>query len=190
MIIEDVKCTHANKLFNLGVPFNVYGYVAKVVNNFPNYSLSKKEKEILAYGLEHNVSAKLCKIKYFTHFEILTNRLCEEPIFNITKNDYISRLKVIGYDVFRKCKKEKKRNLLTEEDISVLKTLGKNENLHITHPDKWRGVVILNIVDYTDKMENILSNPDVFENCPFEEQKQKILRTEDKINRFLKKLKD
>ena len=152
--------------------------------------MSKKEKEILAYGLEHNISAKLSKIKYFTHFEMLTNRLCEDPLFNITKDDFISRLKEIGYDVFRKCKKEKKISLFTEEDIGVLKTLGEKESLHITRPDKGRGVVILNKADYTDKMENILSDPDVYENCPFEEPKLKILRTEDKINRFLKKLKD
>ena len=130
--IKDVKCTHANKLFNLGVPFNVYGYdVDKVVKNFSNYSLSKKEKEILAYGLEHNISAKLSKIKYFTHFEMLTNILCEEPLFNITKDDFISRLKEIGYDVFRKCKKEKKISLFTEEDIGVLKFIrGKRKSTY------------------------------------------------------------
>ena len=39
-------------------------------------------------------------------------------------------------------------------------------------------------------MESIISDFTIFENCPFDDPKLKILRIEDKINRFLKKLRD
>ena len=39
-------------------------------------------------------------------------------------------------------------------------------------------------------MEVILSDSKVFENCPHDDPTLKILRTEDKINRFIKKMKD
>ena len=189
--IKNVKRTHANKLFNLGVPFNVYSYdINKVVRNFSEYPLCKREKELLAYGLEHSISPKISKVKYFTNFEILANRLYDEPIFSISRDDILIKLKEIAYDVFNKFRKEKKINLFSDEDIQVLKKLGDNNELHITRPDKGRGVIILDKKDYLDKMETILSDPRIFENCSHDDPKLKILRTEDKINRFIKKLKD
>ena len=101
--VKNVKCTHANKLFNLGVPFNIYSYdINKVVRNFSDYPLSKKEKELLAYGLEHSISPKISKVKYFTSFELMATRLCEEPLFNISRDDFLSRLKETAYDISNK----------------------------------------------------------------------------------------
>ena len=92
--------------------------------------------------------------------------------------------------MFNRFKKEKKVNLFSDEDIQVLKQLGENDELHITRPDKGRGIIILNKKDYLDKMETILSDSRIFENCPSDDPKLKILRTEDKVNRFIRKLKD
>ena len=56
-------------------------------------------------------------------------------------------------------------------------------------PDKGRGVVILNRSDYIKSMEPIVSDESKFK--PIEESMEKFtLRIEDKINRFLLKLKN
>ena len=46
-----------------------------------------------------------------------------------------------------------------------MKTLGENFNIHITKPDKGNGLVILNKDDYFNKLESILNDPTIFQNC-------------------------
>ena len=85
---------------------------------------------------------------------------------------------------------KKDQNIFSDKDKEILKKLGENESLHVTRPDKGRGVVIMNKADYINKMENILSDATNFENHPHDDPITKTLRIEDKINRNLKKLKE
>ena len=99
-------------------------------------------------------------------------------------------MKTIAHKFMEKCKREKVQTIISENDKEILKNLGKNESLHITRPDKGRGVVILNKTEYINKMESLLSDNNTFEKHPDENPLAKTLRIEDKINRNLKKLKD
>ena len=74
--------------------------------------------------------------------------------------------------------------------ILKLKKLGKNENIHLTRPDKGRGIVILDKEDYINIMELLLSNHLIFENRPHDDPIHTILKVEDRVNRLLKKMKE
>ena len=74
-------------------------------------------------------------------------------------------------------------------DIQILKNLAANKDVIVTKPDKGRGVVVLNRSDYINSMESIISDTSKFK--PIEEPMDKFtLRIEDKINRFLLKIKN
>ena len=79
--------------------------------------------------------------------------------------------------------------IVTKSDISILKSLGRNKEIIVTRPDKGRGVVLLDKNKYVEKMNNIISDE-----TKFSEIKEPIqvysLRVEDKINTFLRKLKN
>ena len=162
----------------------------KVVINLSNYSLSKKEKFLLAFGLEHCLQPRFSKLKYFAAFETLFNRVKDLPFYNTSNLDFGTKLKNIAHKFLSKSMRESVHTIFSDKDKEVLKKLGKNNNLHITRPDKGRGVVIMNKIDYINKVANILSDPATFENLPHDDPKTKTLKLEDKINRNLKKLKD
>ena len=67
--------------------------------------------------------------------------------------------------------------------------MSSNSNLVITKPDKGKGTVILNKPDYVNKMNNVLSDQSKFE-CIGSPTFQPIFKVEDRINRYLKSLKD
>ena len=79
--------------------------------------------------------------------------------------------------------------LFLKDDYSLLKELGKKNDIVILRPDKGKGVVILDKSDYVDKMNNILNDDTKFFKVgdltfPL------IYKQEDKINRLLKNLLD
>ena len=80
-------------------------------------------------------------------------------------------------------------SFLKKDDYNRLKQLSLKSNLVITKPDKGKGTVILNKQDYVMKMNNILSDQSKFEHIG-SPTFQPIFKVEDKINRFLKSLKD
>ena len=70
-----------------------------------------------------------------------------------------------------------------------LKKLGANQDIVVCKPDKGRGVVILDKIPYIDKMLLLISDRSKFE--PIYESIQKFtLKIEDKVNYFLRKLKN
>ena len=77
----------------------------------------------------------------------------------------------------------------SKNDFNLLKKLSEQETIVITRPDKGKGTVILNKTDYVEKMNNILSDESKF--CKVGEPSfSTIFKVEDKINRFLKSLKE
>ena len=78
---------------------------------------------------------------------------------------------------------------MTKDDFKLLKGLSQNKNLIFVRPDKGKGVVLLNKLDYLKKMEDVLSDRTKFEKV--KEQGIKIIyKIEDKVNRFLRELKN
>ena len=66
------------------------------------------------------------------------------------------------------CKQHAKRSILKfkkeiDPIIKTLKNLSKDKSIYITRADKGRAVVILDKVDYINKMENILNQSSTFE---------------------------
>ena len=80
-------------------------------------------------------------------------------------------------------------SVIKPRDISILKAFSKNSNIMVCKPDKGRGVVVVDKVNYLESMNSIISD-----NLRFSEIIEPIekfsLKIEDKINNFLRKLKD
>ena len=80
-------------------------------------------------------------------------------------------------------------SVIKPRDISILKAFSKNSNIMVCKPDKGRGVVAVDKVNYLESINSIISD-----NLRFSEIIEPIekfsLKIEDKINNFLRKLKD
>ena len=78
---------------------------------------------------------------------------------------------------------------LKKEDFKILESLSQRNNLVICRPDKGKGVVLMDRDKYNEKMHQILSDTTKF--CEVGPPEfSLIFKTEDKINRTLKQLKD
>ena len=53
-------------------------------------------------------------------------------------------------------------DMISKAELSALKKLSRNRNIVILRPDKGNGVVILNRVDYINKVESLLSDTSKF----------------------------
>ena len=79
--------------------------------------------------------------------------------------------------------------MFKRSDIDVLKGLGNDESVVIVKPDKGKGVVLMDKVDYVAKMRSILDDKlkfqkvkgNIFDN---------VIRLEDKLNRMLRTIKE
>ena len=79
--------------------------------------------------------------------------------------------------------------IFSRNDVCELKKLGKNKNIVVCKPDKGRGVVILNRSSYIDKMKELISDTSKFTKIN-ESIHSYSLKIEDKVNNFLRKLKN
>ena len=77
--------------------------------------------------------------------------------------------------------------VFSKNDIKILQNLRNNKSIILCKPDKGRGVVIMNKSDYLSKMYNILNDTTKFKEIKNIDPFLHTLRTEDKINRFIKK---
>ena len=76
--------------------------------------------------------------------------------------------------------------IFTKSDFDILRTLGSNKDIVVCKPDKGRGVVLLNRVDYLSKMDDILRDYTKFEKCLHADIFTSSLKAEDQVNRFIK----
>ena len=73
--------------------------------------------------------------------------------------------------------------IFTQGDFQYFKSFASNKDIIITKPDKGRGVVIVNKINYINSMKAIISDRSKF--IPFDESMVKFnLEFEDKINRL------
>lgn len=141
--IAKVIHTQHKKLINLGIDPN------KVIFNYSNYHLSEREKLILSLGLDFALpNYKINENRYALAFEKLFSIFKREPIYNVNNNS-LTKLKKELKTMCHKFLKEYNPNkivspLFSKADFSILKNLTSRKDIHITRPDKGKGVVLLN----------------------------------------------
>ena len=189
--ISNVKITHHNKLKALGIDLSRRVDVNKVIFNLSDRNLSNEEKDVLSLGLDFALKPnKVNYFDYFLSFERVCNivRKCNK-YGNEDWNSLLNRISGIANTVYHKLCNNRIRDPINEQRISVLKTLKEDNSIIITRPDKGRGVVLMNKVDYDYKMGNIVNDYSKFRllNVDFSAH---VLKMEDKLNRILRSIKD
>ena len=89
----------------------------------------------------------------------------ERTLYKLTPQQvqYATKLRSISDRFKRNAILELKTHDKTSQNtLNILKTLAKDESIHITHPDKGKGVVILNKHEYISKMLDILNDTTTF----------------------------
>ena len=191
--IDKAKKVHGKKHFDLGLPekFSVID-PDKVVTNVSSRQLTKDEKFALQFGLEFCLPVnKPNFFRYFLAFEKLYKFLSSLNPYNPECSDF--NLKASLQNIAYRWNSNNNHvnrlyNPLSKQHILALRNLSKDETITISRPDKGRGVVILNRNDYINKVQTILSDNSKFQHVsddPFVLS----LKLEDKLNRFLRKLK-
>ena len=86
-------------------------------------------------------------------------------MYNLTPEQlqYAAKLRSISNRFMTQAAKEFRSNKNeNKEAISILKELAKDKSIHITRPDKGKGVVILSHEDYVNKMLEVLNDSSTF----------------------------
>ena len=79
-------------------------------------------------------------------------------------------------------------SIFTKFDFTILRKLSRDRNIHITKSDKGCAVELLNKADYHQNADDIITDPDKFEESHIEEKKL-LMKLEDKLYNVLKSLK-
>ena len=186
--VSMVKSVHLRKMRSLGIIIPSFNKDNKIVFNFSNCVLSQREEFLLSLGLDFCLpNYKPSYSRFFLPLELLFHRLRKLP-FNVDLSKLQSELSHLAQKTFRTLSKQW-TPFFTKEDFNVLKNLSENKDIIITRPDKGKGTVIMEKSDYLTKMDNILNDDTKFLKLGKPEYAT-IFKVEDKINRFLKHLKD
>lgn len=187
--ITDVKLVHERKLMKLGVRLPKFLSPKDVIFNYSDYCLSKREEFLLSLGVDFCLpNFRPSFPKFFLSFELLFNTIRHLPMHS---NLELARqtIQSIAHKAFSKCKVSSWFPFFKREDFDILRKLSGRDDLVVCKPDKGRGVVLMNRGDYIDKMNLILADRSKFIEVGAPDFAS-IYKTEDKINRTLKKLKD
>ena len=124
--------------------------------------ISHRNKNILKYSIP---PGKLDSTDYFSRFEILFDDLKDFDFFGSDEDKFFLKGKfreMAVSSIFNfNANRSKLLNIPREELYALLK-LSKNKDSVITKPDKGSGIVILNRIDYVNKMLSILSGETKF----------------------------
>lgn len=184
--------THARKLENLGIsndlgPCNP----SSVVFNYSSVQLSYKLKILLAFSLDFNLPIyKLDYYKYFLKFESFASRINKLDYPGDRISEFMTRFHAVAIKYFYNFKSCKVFSaIFSKSDISLLRTFSNNKNIIVCKPDKGRGVVVVDRDVYCRKMQHLISDNTKFEQLlePIDKYTRKI---EDKVNNFLRKIKN
>ena len=118
-------------------------------------------------------------VEFMSSLEIAARKLKQ----NVNNTDSWAEAKrILTSSIHDKSNNRSHRN--DHRSYSILRKLGKNENLFISKPDKGNGIVILNRSDYVTKMQHTLSDTSKF--VPTDENCYKLThRLESRLNKFL-----
>ena len=186
--------THEKKLKNLGISSQMYPLDPNlVIFNYSNRILTDQERNLLTLGLNFKLPMyKLNFFDYFLSFENLYSYLSKFEIYNPhnVPNILKNTLHNIAHKYFYKFSPHKVFcPFFSKHEINTLRNLSKDRSITICRPDKGTGVVILDKLDYENKMLTILNDQSKFKQLQNIDPLHLILRCEDKINRFLRQLK-
>ncbi|KAG1658491.1 hypothetical protein GQR58_022937 [Nymphon striatum] len=159
-----------------------------VIHNYCDIVLEPRVKFLLAFGLDFCLPIfKLDFYKYYSAFENMLNSI---RTLNPSKfKDVSKKVKEIANRHFHVFNPRKVfSSIVSHKDLKLLKQFGSNKDIVICKPDKGRAVVILNKTQYIKSVTESISNPSKFQQI-FEPIEQFTTRIEDRINRFLLKLK-
>ena len=160
----------------------------KVIFNYSDYVLNPVEKKVLSRGLKFSIRPdKLDYCDFLTPFEKLARDLKNRPIAKDGINfDYVkTRLKSIALASYYGYDSRQFPLNISKAELSALKKLSKNRDIVILRPDKGNGVVILNKVDYINKVETLLSDASKFKKLDCD-MLDICAKRENKLIRFLR----
>ena len=181
-----------NKLQNLGVYNDLLPVdPSKVVHNFSSVKIPEKIKFLLAFGLQFNLPVfHLNFYKYFHPLEKIAQLLKHEPCVG-ERNVFLENMRNCVNKFYYNFKPSKVfSSIFRKQDIELLKSFAADhhDKLVVSKPDKGRGVVIVDKPTYINSMTSIISDQSKF--SPISENILKYcFKIEDKINRFLLKIK-
>lgn len=189
----DTSSTHERKLRDLGIKNNVSPCNPdKIVFNFSSICLTARMQILLAYGLDFCLPIyKVDFYKYFLSFESLVSRI---KSLNLDKTadfpEFMNQLHSLSFKYFYNFKSYKVFSaVFSKQDLTSLKQLASNKDIIVCKPDKGRGVVILDKETYISKMVSLISDRSKFE-LVSDSLFKYTMKIEDKINNFLRKLKN
>ena len=158
-----------------------------IIFNYSHRVLTEAEKSVLARGLRFCLPPKeVDKYEVKCSFELLYRDLIKIklPLTSEDQDRLRSQLKNISYSyIYSDFSKQK--NILSKEEWSALNDLHKDDSSIITKPDKGNGVVIVNRLDYLNKMKLLISDETKFK--PLSQNPTK--SREDSLSTYLRKLK-
>ena len=186
--VSVVQRTHKRKLNRMGIIIPNFKNNNKTVFNLSSYNLSKREEFLLSLGLDFGLPCfKPSYNQFYGSLESLFSRLNNLHL-NTDMVDLRTQLQALAQRTYNGLT-TRWTPFFTRKDFDILKVLSKREDLVITKPDKGKGTVILNKREYTEKIEAILEDESKFKTMG-DPTFSAIFRVEDRINRFLKYLKD
>ena len=131
----------------------------KIVVNLSTYKLSDVELQLLSRGLQFNIPPQnIDQTDIMTTFETLFKRTSPGIKGNLSRLKH--RLKGLCYQyIFNN---RDKNSTLSREEVLAYKGLQLNRNIIISKPDKGNGIVIMDRVDYINKLYTIVNDPNKF----------------------------
>ena len=189
-IVDKKLSKHQQKLWNLGINTNNFIDPDKVIFNYSKRNLTQAEKEVLALGLDFALpKSKVHFVDHFFSFEKLWQTIKKWNRNRFVQNDNLQqRLSTIAHESFYNFQNNRHRiPLLPDHLLSALKDLRNDKSIKIIRPDKGKGVVLLDIEDYNNKINTILSDKKKFRKINTSPLKE-TQRLEKKVERFARSL--
>ena len=182
---QKIKVTQDNKLKRLGLKKRSVN--TDVIFNFSSRLLTETETSALSHGLQFTLPPK--RLDYSHHLFSFESLHYNTPT-NENSSHFHRQLRHLAYSSFYSFRPTQIPNGLTNEEHEALLGLSKDQTIIILRPDKGNGVVILNRIDYDEKINNLLADQTKFKKLDTNTDKLKlILKLEGKLTRFLRKLK-
>ena len=169
------KCqeVHKKKLYNLGY-FGSDGGVndpEQVIHNYSSYVLSETEKSLLAKGLNFSIPPKgLNFADYMTPFELTYQNVKNCDLSSHTLDVLKVGMKNIAFRSYNRYNYLKELNLSVVE-FKALKKLSLMKDIVIHKSDKGNSVVLVDRVDYLNRLHDLVDDDEKFEKVNVREGK-------------------
>ena len=190
--LAKVKATQEKKFRNLqcrlGIPIISNARGNNVIFNYSHRTLTKFEKDVLSRGLRFCLPPRQVDQRDMKcSFELLFRELHQlNPNLGVEDRDYVKcHLKDAYYTHIRSYDFQNYKNILSQQEWSVLRALRQDSTISIMKPDKGNGVVILNKTDYISKLNVLLRDESKFRTL----ESDPTATRERSLRRFLGKLK-